>query len=164
MFGNNQQLNLQKLEVRINSVCDVVQQQNITVGELTKRIGSLETDYSQFRNEINNRLRSLNNLLDEKLDIQKETTENLLIGLEKAFQAKINTLNKDGSIVTDLLKKIAYLEGITDAIEHRRSTEEVLGTIKVLDEKMLKDDREEKNTDILKEQIKILKWALGENI
>lgn len=142
----------------------MISSQNVTIGELNKRLQDIENDFVNFREDINNRIKRLNNLILEKLDIQKEDTESLLIGLEKTFSSKINNLSDGKPTVTDLLKKIAKLEAVTDAIEHRRSSEEILGTLNVLNESMLKSGREEKDCSVLKEQIRILRWALGENI
>lgn len=141
-----------------------IDSQNVTIGELTNKLDSIVSEFNQYRNDSNDRFRKLNNLVDEKLDAQKEDTETLLIRLEKNFENKINSISDDKPLITDLLRKIAALEGIKDAIEHRRSVEEVQGMLKVLEGAMLKDECEERDVSIKKEKIRILRWVLGESI
>ncbi len=63
-----------------------------------------------------------------------------------------------------LLIKIAKLEGIKDAQEHRLSTKLVLDKLGELNDLMLKQDREDKNTDLVKAKIDTLKWVIGDKV
>lgn len=86
------------------------------------------------------------------------------------FEQNINTLikmeTKDSSspVIMDLLRKIAKLEAIKEAVEHRRTSTEIIAKYSELYDLMLKSDREEKDITILKEKLLILKWVLGEDI
>lgn len=61
-----------------------------------------------------------------------------------------------------LLIKIAKLEGVKDAIEHRRSSKELLNKLNELNEFMLKEEREERDIKVIKSQVELLRWVLGE--
>lgn len=63
-----------------------------------------------------------------------------------------------------LLIKIAKLEGIKDAIDHRLSTKEVLNKLGELNDLMLRQDREDKNTDLVMAKIDTLKWIIGDKV
>ncbi len=71
-------------------------------------------------------------------------------------------VGNNSKIMNDLLIKIAKLEGLSDAMEHRRKSSEILDRLNSITEEMLKNDREDKNIDNLKEKINLLKWVLGE--
>lgn len=162
MFWNKEDKRISNIEKAIKFQEEKIDSQNVTIGELVGRVDSTISEFNQYRNDSNDRSRKLNNLVNEKLDGQKESTEALLIRLERVFEDKINTISSGAPLITDLLRKIAVLEGVKDAIEHRRSTEEVLGTINVIDESMLKDQREEKDISVKQKQIKLLRWVLGD--
>lgn len=97
-------------------------------------------------------------------DIKKLKQENelQLIELQKIYNKKLENLNAGRPLIQDLLKKIAYLEGIKEAKIHRRTTEDVIHKLSIINEQMLKNEREEKNIESLKEQVYLLKWILGE--
>lgn len=63
--------------------------------------------------------------------------------------------------VPKLLMRIAHLEGITDAVEHRRSSEEVLNKLGALHNLMLQAEVQEKDSSIVKAQVNILRWVVG---
>lgn len=140
----------------------MIREQYVLIAEQNKKIEALEESFNQFRQDVNNRFRNTLNLIEERIDIQKESNEALLIGLEKHMSQRIDNISASKTMVTDLLKKIAVLEGVKDSMEHRRNTIEVLKKLKILDEEMLKEDREEKNCSIKKAQVHLLRWILGE--
>ncbi len=137
--------------------------QNVTIGELKEELEKFKQDFDEYREGLGARLNQIKNLVEIKLDGQEEKTELLLIQIEKAFEEKINALSPQGTLVTDLLRKIAKLETITDAVESRRSTKDILDKIGELDSRALKANREDLNDKEAKDKIIVLKWALGED-
>ena len=66
------------------------------------------------------------------------------------------------SVVTELLRRIAVLEGFKDAIEHRKTTQEVLNRIAEIDSDILKADREDSSdTRDLSAMKNALEWVIG---
>lgn len=115
------------------------------------------------------RLETKVDLLNNDNLVQNANIENFKNDTNKkieAFQKDINTLfslreNKEAPIITDLLKKIAILEGIQKASINRRTTEDIMHKLEVINDALLKADREDKRTDSLQEQVYLLKWVLG---
>lgn len=141
---------------------EMIGTQNVSIGELRKEISDLMKDFESYREDQNTRNKRVLGLVEDRINTQHEETEILLVNLNKEFSKKIDVLSNGTPLVTELLKKIARLEGISYASEHRRSTEEVLGKLANLDQKMLKEEREEKDITAIKEQVGLLKWVLGD--
>lgn len=151
-----------KEDSRIPILVRTLEVQVNTIKELKESLKNLECDFINHQEEINSRIRKVNNFIKEKLDIQKEDTESLLIGLAKSFESKINTLSNGKPLVTELLQKIAQLESIKDSVLNRRSTEEILNKIKEIDTQRLASELNDINTKELESELKALKWALGD--
>lgn len=163
MWGKKKDTNdLKIIEERLNSLYDFCNKNAERVSGLNEKVNSLFEDFNIHREESTNRIKRLNILLNEKLDSIKEDNENILIGISKSFNQKIDNLSEGKPLVQDLLKKIAYLESLKESIDHRRSTNEVISKLTELNDAMLTAAREEKSTDSLEERVNILKWVLGE--
>lgn len=181
MFVSKRDFDFLKLDMESNKIAiksnnEVIDKLKNFVNELSAKINTLSKQSEEnsrdirllneesleFREAVNLRIRKVNGLVSEKLDSQKEDTEALLIGLEKTFQNKLNTLSDGKPLVTELLKRIAHLESIKDAITSRRSTEDILAKIGEVDAKRLDDEINERPTADSEHELKVLRWALGD--
>lgn len=150
----------------------VIDNLNISIGnntlnidEVRKELDDLRFEYTHYREECNERIRKINNLVNEKLDSQKEDFEAILIGLEKKFSQKINNISDGKPVVTDLLRQIAKLEAIRDAIEDRRTTEELLSSLNHLKNNQMDNELQgETSPSDLLVKISTLEWVLGKEI
>lgn len=127
-----------------------------------------------FFKNINNRISVLLATIDRHagmihdLENDKELFKQEIRESIKAIEQNINALTSIESVdsvsptIMSLLKKIAKLEGVKDAIEHRKTSEEVLERYKQLNNLKLKLEREEKDVNMVNSQLEILKWVLGE--
>lgn len=129
---------------------------------LQKELNDLNAEFVQYRDDCNARLSKFNILIDEKFAIQKQDVEILIMNFGKELQNKLDKISVDHPMTVDLLKKIAKLEGVKDAVEHRKPAQDLMNKIGELNDLMLVRDREEKDVTVIKSQIDILKWALGE--
>lgn len=136
---------------------------SINIAEVRQQVETLQIEFNHYREDVNSRVRVLTNLLNEKLDAQKEELELVLIGLEKSFSNKINNISEGKPIVTDLLRQIAQLQSIKDASESRRSTKDILEKMKEVNDEFLELDLKDKDTREILAKLGILKWILGED-
>lgn len=157
-----------KDNVKQNHVIDnlnlIVSSNTLNIGNLKKELEDLRFDYTHYREECNERIRKVNNLVNEKLDSQKEDFEAILISIEKKFSQKINNISDGKPIVTDLLRKIAKLEAIRDSDQNRRTTEEVLATLNGLKDQQMNNELTGAKSTGLDTKISILEWILGKTI
>lgn len=128
-----------------------------------------------FFNKINNNILILSRTIEKQaseidslnknMDFLKNEVNDSIRSIEKNVNDFVSIDIKDGSSPTimTLLKKIAKLEGVVDAIEHRRSSTEVLNKLNELNELRLIAEREERDISILTVRVSLLKWILGEN-
>lgn len=111
---------------------------------------------------FNNRFNSQDRLLQEhanKINILNIDVSELKVHMNILLG---NRVGDNKSILNDLLIKIAKLEGIKDAVENRRTSNELLSKLDELNTLLLKNDMEGMDISILTSQISILKWVLGE--
>lgn len=163
----NQKIDIQKLIIeelnnKLKENKEIINNHTTDIEGLKACHRVLLDDFGEYREENNIRMRQLNNLINEKLDFQKEHNEAQLIGLQKAYNLKLDNLSEGKPLVQDLLKKIAHLEGISQSTLNRVKTEDIMNKLSELNDLMLRTEREEKNTDFIKEQVNLLKWILGE--
>lgn len=154
---------------QIENINLIIGTNTVNIGELRQRLLFLEKEFDLYREGVNSRFNKFNNLINEKLDSQKEDVESILIGLSKTFENKLNSISNGSSTVTDLLRKVAILEAIKDSVEHRRSTEEILKKIDSLNKESIGIDVNTKEgisieAENINKKILILKWALGEEV
>jgi len=101
--------------------------------------------------------------LEEKVRLLEEGTDEKLFGLSKLFDIKMANLvdeeKKDQAL--NMMKRIAELEEVKDAKEHRRGTEEILKKKKAAEVLLADLDRKDQPTVAIREQIKVFNWVLG---
>lgn len=115
------------------------------------------------KNELQKRLNREISKVDAKIMTLEKDTDEKIYGVFKSIDLKITnaTHEEKKKTVVDLMSRIAELEGLKDAIEHRRSTAEVIEKKKKAEELVSKLDREDQPTVGVKAQIKIIEWVLG---
>lgn len=163
MFLKNRDLDINCLQKDMENQKKESDSKDLIIRGLKIFTDSLSKELSDYRQDSNRRFQNINNLINEKLDYQKEQYEAILIGISKAFNQKIENLSEGKPVVADLLKKIAYLEGIKESSENRKTTQEVTERLSKLNDLMLQMEREERNTESIKDQVDILKWVLGKS-
>lgn len=99
-------------------------------------------------------------LIERKIEVFEGNITNKISGLMTYVNDK--TAYKPVVQDTELLKKLAKLEAVKDAVEHRRSSTEVLAEYARLKEQLLGIGREENGNVRLQERVETLKWVLGE--
>lgn len=144
----------------LNLICG---SNTMNIGELKARLDAITKEFDAYREDVNLRFKKLGILLNEKLEANKDDLELTLIGISKSFDSKINVLSDGKPLVTDLLRQIARLEGVRDASEHRRTTEEILSEIARLDDLVKTAEVSDRTDKVSQEHLNALRWALGEN-
>lgn len=167
MFNDNRiPILLETIKQQASSIDNanlIIGSHTVSIGELKCRLSELREEYENYRSEANLRIKKLNILVEEKMDSQKEDIENLLIGLERTFENKINTISNGKETVTNLLRKIAELESLKDAVDHRRSSKCILEKENELNQKILNKDLLDGTDYEAKIKLQCLEWVLGKH-
>ena len=134
--------------------------------ELRTLIKEVVTDLENYKEENNNRIKKLNVSFDERKALITEDVDLKIGGLARYLNNRLMEVG-DKAVVPGLLKRIAVLEGYADAVEHRRSTQEILDKLKEVSDKQLEFDRksptDEKVEDpVLRAIEDTLRYCLGE--
>lgn len=116
-------------------------------------------DFDDFRNKMDGGIISLTKkklleTIDAKVDTFEGNINIKMSGLMIYINEKLSGHSDNPSQDINVLKRLARLEDVHDAIEHRRTSEEIMDKR----EKIL-DDQEGKTDDI----VKVLDWVLGDN-
>ena len=64
--------------------------------------------------------------------------------------------------VKDVLKKLAKMEGVKEAIDHRKSAKEVLKELEQMKSELLKAERKGVDCSAAKTKVETLMWVIGQ--
>lgn len=134
---------------------------NVELKTIRENIISINTVEAQ----IDTRLKKVTAYFHDAMQVAEATVSDRFAGVLKHITQKMELLLGDGDktkMINELLRRIAYLEGVKEAEGNMRTPEEILGTLHALNTKAMAFDREDKTDPILNEQIKMLHWVLGE--
>lgn len=142
----------QDLLISINSI-------NSNQGKDYQKINDRLSVIEEIKNKMDDGIilmtkKQLLNLIEQKIEVFEGNIDNKMSGLMCYVQEKTTQVVTGKSKDVALLKKLAQLEELKDAIDHRRSTEEI---VKKRND-FLKKDRTTKVTETLH----ILNWVIGE--
>lgn len=99
--------------------------------------------------------------IDRKQEIFREEINKSISDVIQFVRNKVSNMKDATQADLDLLKKVARLEELQDAITHRRSTQELLEVRKNL-QKQLDSDQPEVSPVEIRAEIRLLSWILGE--
>lgn len=105
----------------------------------------------------------LDKFMTNRLVMFEGAIDDKIVGLYSSVDERIHNGNGNVKATTSLLRRIAVLEGVKDAIESRRSTEAILERLEGYKTQSLKLDRADSNYSRYTDAMDILKWVLGED-
>lgn len=103
----------------------------------------------------------LNKFIGNRLDIFEGGIDDKMVGLYHTVDERLASKNGKVKATAELMKKIARLEGIKDAVEHRLPTEEILKKVDEYKNKMMDLDRSGSAYNRFQDALNILTWVLG---
>lgn len=103
-------------------------------------------------------------LIEQKIEVFEGNINNKMSGLMTYVNDKTTHVTNGKTPDVELLKKLARLEGLKDAIEHRRSADVLLKKKHDLINEMVVLEKTDVTAQLLQSQINILNWALGGSI
>jgi hypothetical protein len=135
------------------SIYSVIQKQDDRITELNDRIKNFEEIKSRMDDGIIMMTqKKLLSLIEQKIESFEGNIENKMSGLMIYVNDKLSFKNHAPD--TELLKKLARLEELKDAIEHRRSTEDILKK---------RDELKSCSSYDTSKCLEIIDWILGKN-
>ena len=104
----------------------------------------------------------LDKYMQNRFVVFEGNIDDKIVGLFSSVDEKISKGNGAVRATSNLLKKIAVLEGVKEAVESRRLTPEILAKREDYRKELLAMDREDKNFDRFQDALLLLNWVLGE--
>ena len=127
------------------------------VDKLNQRLDAIdETILSMTKND-------LDKFMTNRLVMFEGSIDDKIVGLFRTVDEKISNGNGNVKATTSLLRRIAVLEGIKDAVEHRRPTGELIERLEGYRKQLLQLDRTDGSYSRYQDAINILNWVLGES-
>lgn len=120
------------------------------------KVNSIDTTILAMKEE------ELGKFITNRLVVFESSIDDKIVGLYRMVDEKIHNGNGNVKTSASLLRRIALLEGITDAKEHRRSTEELLERLEGYKKTLLELDRTDSNYSRYEDAITLIQWVLGE--
>lgn len=128
----------------------------IRIDEVKARLDSMDKTVASMTYD------DLDKYLQNRLIVFEGNVDDKIVGLYRSVDSKISNGNGNVKATAGFMKRIAHLEGIKDATEHRRSSKELLDRIDHYSRKLLELDRNDDEHGRFTDAVNILKWVLGE--
>ena len=159
------------IENKIDGVAGrVLAIENKFQSELSEEKNSREIQFMAIQNRLDSldktvasmTLEQLENFIKNKYILFENTVDDKLVGLYRSVDEKIAKGNGHVKATAGLLKRIAFLEGVKDASEHRRSTKDIMDKVDFYKAKISALDRSDNNYGRYEDALNILQWVLGD--
>ena len=129
-------------------------QQNICK-ELNDRLDVVE-------NGIQPRFKSLEDNVIQKMNIVEGNVDDKLFGLYSSLDERISKGNGNGRAYVGVMKRLAQLEDVKDAVEHRRSSVDLVQRRDELKRMLVDLYREGKNTSEVQVELNTIQWVIND--
>jgi hypothetical protein len=128
-------------------------------GRILKQVEALDSQFSALDQGVMTLTKKeLLKTIDQKVEVFEGNVLAKISGLMVYVNEKTAFEGRPGD--TEVLKKLARLEGLKDAISHRRSTEELLNKRQALQDLIAECDRDNRSIVAEQAQLDILNWIL----
>ena len=108
------------------------------------------------------RLSSLEDSIVQRIAIAEGNVDDKITGLYHSLDERISHGNGNGRAYIGVMKKLAQLEDVKDAVEHRRSSQELIQKRDELKKQLVDLHREGKDTSSIEIEYNIIKWVLND--
>ena len=98
----------------------------------------------------------------QRLEVSENNVDDKIMGLYKSLDEKISSGNGNGRAYIGVMKRLAQLEDVKDAVEHRRSSQELIQKRDELKKQLVDLHREGKDTSSIEIEYNIIKWVLND--
>jgi hypothetical protein len=125
--------------------------------------------------EVNDRLKviedsikpQLNTLVDsveQRLAICEGNLDDKITGLYKSFDERISQGNGNGRAFVGVMKRLAQLEDVKDAVEHRRTSQELIQRRDELKKMLVDAHREGHDISSMQIELNTILWVMGNEV
>ena len=134
--------------------------------------GSQRDFQQEICKEVNDRLKviedsakpQLEALVDnigQRIAIAEGNVDDKITGLYHSLDERISKGNGNGRAYIGVMKRLAQLEDVKDAVEHRRSSQELLQQRDELKKQLVDTHREGKDISLLQVQLDTVNWVIN---
>ena len=147
---------LEDVKSRLNVIEDSQRtfQQNICK-ELNDRLSLVE-------NGIQPRFEVLEGKVNQSIAVAEGNVDDKLAGLYSSLDDRISKGNGNGRAYVGVMKRLAQLEDVKDAVEHRRSSVELVQRRDELKRSLVDLYREGKQTDSVQIELNTIQWVIND--
>jgi hypothetical protein len=139
------------------------------ISHFDRKLAAMQGHINAMKTRLDSVDRTILNMTKEDLDkfmqnkfvVFESSIDDKIVGLYRTVDEKIAGGNGNVKATTSLLRRIAVLEGVKDAAEHRRSSQELLERLEEYKKKLLALDRTDENYGRYQDAVNILNWVLG---
>ena len=134
--------------------------------------GSQRDFQQEICKEVNDRLKviedsakpQLEALVDnigQRIAIAEGNVDDKITGLYHSLDERISKGNGNGRAYIGVMKRLAQLEDVKDAVEHRRSSQELIQKRDELKKQLVDTHREGKDISLLQVQLDTVNWVIN---
>ena len=111
---------------------------------------------------IQPRFQSLEDIVSHKMTVVENNIDDKLTGLYSSLDERISKGNGNGRAYVGVMKRLAQLEDVKDAVEHRRSSLELVNRRDELKRMLVDLYREGKQTDSVQVELNTIQWVIND--
>ena len=121
----------------------------------------IEGRLKSVEDTIEPRLKSIEEAIVQRLTIAEGNVDDKIIGLYHSLDERISKGNGNGRAYIGVMKRLAQLEDVKDAVEHRRSSQELIQRRDELKKMLVDAHREGKDISLLQVQLDTVNWVIN---
>lgn len=111
---------------------------------------------------IQPRFEALEGKVNQSIVVAEGNIDDKLTGLYSSLDERISKGNGNGRAYIGVMKRLAQLEDVKDAVEHRRSSAELIQRRDELKRQLLDSHREGKSTGEVQIELNTIQWVIND--